>query len=135
MAIASALMVLSSLAGLFMIENLKEAVNDSEEVPFFTQTLAYAKPIALLSIILALGSLVAGIFMTRYKNWSRVLAQVIAALYLLFIWCQSIFIAPNNPFDKGDFGIEQLIGALLWTVPIVLFIRYLNKEKVKIYYA
>lgn len=131
LAVVSIMVVLSNIGGLFMIDHLTEGGTKTEEVSYYDQSVVYAKPIALISSALALGFLVAGIFITRYKDWARVLSQIVAVLYLILLWYISVFIAPYNLFDKGEFGVEQLIGMLIWSVPVVFLIGYLNKEKIK----
>ena len=135
LAVLSVLVVVSNIWGLLMFENIIEGGNNIEEIPYYAQSFAYVKPIAIISSSLASGLLIAGIFITRYKNWARVLAQIVATVYLLFFWYLSVFIAPYNPFDKGEFGIEQLIGMLVWSVSVVFLIMYLNKEKIKNHFA
>jgi len=135
LAVLSVLAVVSNLLGLLMFENITEGGNSTEDIPYYAQSLAYIKPIAIISAVLASGLLIAGIFITRYKNWARLLAQIVATVYLLFFWYLSIFIAPFNSFDKGEFGIEQLIGMLVWTVPVVFLIMYLNRENIKNHFA
>lgn len=127
----SALTIISSVLGLTMANHLTEGTYMIEGIPNNEQPLAHVKSMAILSIVISLCFLVAGIFIIRYRNWARVLAQVVAALYLIIFWYLAIFIAPNNPFDKGKFGIEQTIGPLLWSIPVILLIRYLNRENVK----
>ncbi len=130
--VISSLTIISGLIGLFYLGDfIAEGAREFEEVPYEREKLSYAKPFAMVSVTLGLGFLVAGVFIMSYKNWARILAQAFAVLYLINFWYQAIFIAPNNPFDKGELGIEQIIGALVWSVPIILLIRYLNKEKVK----
>ncbi|MCX2742155.1 hypothetical protein [Pontibacter anaerobius] len=134
--VVSSLIIISSLIGLFyLVDLIAEGASEFEEVPYESHMLSYAKPVAVVSLALGLGFFVAGIFITLYKNWARVLAQVFAVLYLISLWYQAIFIAPYNPFDKGEFGVEQAFGALLWSFPIVLLIRYLSREKVKNHFA
>lgn len=135
LAVVSVLIVLSNIGGLFMVDHLTEGGSNTEEIPYYARTLVYAKPVAIISSALALGFLVAGIFITRYKNWARVLAQIVAVFYLIYFCYQSVFIAPYNPFDKGEFGVEQLVGMLIWSVPVVFLIVYLNKEKIKNHFA
>jgi hypothetical protein len=135
LAVVSILVVLSNIGGFFMIDYLTEGRTNTEEIPYYAQSVDYAKPIAMVSSALALGFLVAGIFITRYKNWARVLAQIVAVFYLLLFWYQSVFIAPYNPFDKGEFGVEQLIGMLIWSVPVAFLIVYLNREEIKNHFA
>jgi hypothetical protein len=134
LAIISTLGVLGNIGSLFMLDHVNEVVSNAE-IPYYPQALSYARPVAILTIVLASVMLVAGVYIVHYKNWARVLIQVVAVVYLLFFWYQSIFILPYNPFDKGEFGMEQLIGALIISVLIVLLIRYLNKEKIKNHFA
>jgi hypothetical protein len=134
LAIISTLGVISNIGSLFMLDHVKEVISDAE-IPYYPQALAYAKPVAIIASVLASVMLIAGVYILQYKNWARVLTQVVSVLYLLFFWYQSIFILPYNPFDKGEFGIEQLIGALMMSALIVLLIRYLNKERIKNHFA
>ncbi|TPE44728.1 hypothetical protein [Pontibacter mangrovi] len=132
----SSLTIISSLFGLlYWIDFITEKASNFDQVPYESHMLSFAKPIAVISLTFGLGFLVVGIFITLYKNWARVLAQVLAVLYLINFWYQAIFIAPYNPFDKGEIGIDQVLGALLWSVPFILLIRYLNKDKVKSHFA
>ncbi|MFC5269636.1 hypothetical protein [Adhaeribacter terreus] len=129
--IISTLEILSTISGLFMFDYLIEVEYNIEKSHFYDQTVEFVKPIAIISIGFALSFLVIGVFLIRYRNWARVLLQVVATLYLVSVWCQSIFIAPHNFFDNGKLGIDHIIGALIWSVPIILLIRYLKQEKVK----
>lgn len=134
-AVISALTILSNLLGLLLANTLLVSAKYIEEVPYLNENLTYVKPIALLSTAIFVVAFVAGVFIMRYKNWARKLVQIIVVIYLLFFWYQAVFIAPNNPFDKGEFGFENLIGALVWSVPIILLVTYLNKEKVKSHFV
>ncbi|MCJ8166663.1 hypothetical protein MKJ04_17590 [Pontibacter sp. E15-1] len=134
--VLSSLTIITSLIGLvYVIDFIAEGISKVEDLSYEGQMLSYAKPIAVISVALGLGFLVAGIFIMYYKNWARILAQAFAVLYLINFWYQAVFIAPYNPFDKGEFGLEQLLGALLWSVPILLLIRFLRKEDVKNHFA
>ena len=134
--VISSLSIISGfLALVYFVDFIAEETSKFEEVPYEREMLSYAKPTAVVSVALSLGFLVAGIFIMFYKNWARILAQTFAVLWLSSLWYHAIFIAPNNPFDRGELGIEQILGAFLWSLPIVLLIRYLNKEKVKNHFA
>lgn len=132
----SSLNIITGLVALFyFVDLIAEGASKFEEVPYEKEMLSYVKPIAMASVALGFGFLVAGIFIMFYKAWARILAQAFAMLYLFNLWYQAIFIAPNNPFGKGELGTEHIIGASLWSIPAILLIRYLNKEKVKNHFA
>lgn len=135
LAVFSAFMILNGVLGFFMIDFLLDSFSDWEALPENKNLFNYIKPLLILSIIIGLIFLVAGIFIARYKAWARMLAQVIAVLYLLSIWYIAIFLAPYNPFDRGVLSIDSFVGPLFWSIPIILLIRFLNKEKVKILFT
>lgn len=135
LAVVSVLSIISNVLGLFMIDHLTEGTTFFAEDPYFVQLFSYANLIAVVAIVLGLGFFVTGIFITRYKNWARLSAQGLTVSYLLYFWYLSVFISPDNPFDKGEFGIEQFIGSLIWSIPFILLIRYLNKGKIKCHFG
>jgi len=134
-AVIAAFSILSSVLGLFMFDSLAPSVGTAEENPYSVQSLAYIKPLAILSIIISLGFLMVGLYIMRYKKQARILALIFAVPALISIWYHTFFIASNNPFDRGEFDIEHVIGAILYSAPIIFLINYLNKEKIKNHFA
>jgi hypothetical protein len=133
--VISAFSILSSIFGLFMFDSLAKSVSAAEQNPYSVQSLAYIKPLAILSIIISLGFLMVGLYIMRYNKWARILVLIFAVPALISIWWHAFFIAPYNPFDRGEFDIEHVIGAILYSAPIIFLIKYLNKEKIKNHFA
>ena len=134
-AVISAFSILSNISGLFMFDFLAQSISATEENPYSTQSLAYIKPLAILSIIISLGFLMAGFFIMQNKKRARILVLIFAVPALISIWYQAFFIAPYNPFDRGELSLEHVIEAVLYSAPIIFLIKYLNKEKIKNHFA
>jgi uncharacterized protein YneF (UPF0154 family) len=123
LAAVSAFVLTGSIMGLFIADCLQERADSIGASPFYRQTLSYGKPIALLFIVLSLGSGLAGVFIARHKNWARVLGQAVALLYLAYLWHQALFVA-------GGAG-GHAACTVLASLPLLLLVRYLGKEQVR----
>lgn len=133
--IISSLSILSNVSGLLMFDSLAESIGTAEENPYSVQALTYFKPFAILSTIISLGFLLVGYYIMHYNKWAINLILIIAVPALISIWYHAYFIAPYNPFDRGEFDIEDAIGAIIFSAPIIYLIKYLNKENIKKYFA
>lgn len=122
-ATVSALLLAGSVAGFFMVDCLPVRTGDAVESALYHQTLKYGKAVALMFILLSVGSFLAGVFIARNKNWARVLMQYIAVVYLAYIWHQTLFVASGTE--------SSLARGVLGSIPLLLLIRFLNKKQVK----
>ena len=71
----------------------------------------------------------------QYKKRARILVLIFAVPALISIWYQAFFIAPYNPFDRGEFNIDHVVEAVIYSAPIIFLIKYLNREKIKNHFA
>ena len=71
-AVISAFSILSIFLELSMFDSLAESVGTAEENQYSVQSLTYIKPLAILSIIIGLGFLMAGLYIMRYKKQARI---------------------------------------------------------------
>ncbi|AMM50792.1 hypothetical protein TH61_05820 [Rufibacter sp. DG15C] len=117
---------MSNVVGLIVSQTLKITIDE-----YSSQVRAFAPFVATAGIVLSLSLLVAGIFLAKYRNWARTLAIGVSVLYLLYVWGQAIFLAPYNPFDKGEHTFDHFMMALIWSIPFLLLIKFLTSRKVR----
>ncbi len=125
----SGVIIFSNGGGMIMM-NLLNA--DSTPVdPIF----ANFNLIGISALSLALGFLISGIFISKYKNWARKMGQIISVLFIIGIWTLMTFMSLTIPILKEKFSIFPYIVALFWSSPLLFLIYYLNKENIKKHFA
>jgi len=125
----SGAIIFSNGSGLLMM-NLLPTEGSPMQDPLF----ANFNYIAGTALIFALGFLISGLFISRYKNWARKMGQLIAGLIVIGIWALMIFMNTNSVLEE-PFSFFPLFVALFWSIPPIILIFYLNKDKIKQHFA
>ncbi|QCK15756.1 hypothetical protein [Mangrovivirga cuniculi] len=91
--------------------------------------------IAILMTFIGILLLFSGLNILKYKMWANRLATFISIFYIVYMWVVMWWISfylmndPNNEIDAMNYW--GLFTAILWTVPAVILIWFLNIKNIK----
>ncbi|GEM_PF-3541301 len=91
----------------------------------------------LIMISIALGYLIGGIFIQKFKAWANRLLSMSASLSLVIIWGLMILMAQSIGQANGGsgFAIIPIVIGIIWSTPVALLIWFLNKQNIKKHFS
>ena len=101
------------------------------EGPFFK----HFNTITTFSLIIGLSMLFSGIFISKYKNWARLLAIFCAIVLIIMTWILMVLISFDLAGDSYVVDFWPYIIGLFWSTPAILLIWYLSKKDVRKYFS
>ncbi len=98
--------------------------------------LSHFTELCLIMIFLGVLYLIGGIFLTKYKKWAGQLITAISGLVFIGIWTVIIVMFQAIESQKGMevFSTGAIITAIIWSIPLVLLIWFLNRKKIRIHF-
>jgi hypothetical protein len=92
--------------------------------------------ICLSMFSLAILNIIGGIGLIKFKKWGRILLILGSILLILSIISISVILSIAG---KDTFGIASILMSLLimlvFVTPFILLIRFLSRERIKIYFS
>ena len=77
--------------------------------------------------------LIGGIFFKKYKLWANRLVMIITCVFVIMVW--AFFYLLVNSLNKENapafLVVFCIILTVIFTIPLVLFIRFLNLKRIK----
>jgi len=93
--------------------------------------------LCLTMMFIGVAYLIGGIYIRKYKMWANNLVSGLSVLLFLIIWVLMIAMSFKVGLEDGMaiFSIGAIFTAAFWSTPILLLIRFLNREKIKKHFA
>jgi hypothetical protein len=134
--IFSCFIIFSNFSGMLAGKMFEEMIysDDFNAIDFILKN--YTKMCALM-IIVGLSFMVGGIYLRKFKLWAKKLLIVLSIMLILIIWSFMILLATNfwSPSFYRIYSLLFIVNAIIWSTPIVLLIRFLNKSQIKEHFA
>ena len=110
-----------------------ELTNDDPMSFFFDYYIEFCSGM----ILIALGYLIGGIFIQKFRLWANKLLTTSALLSLVMIWGLMIVMAVSigQSSTDGTLSLIPIIIGILWSTPVVLLIWFLNRKKIKQHFS
>lgn len=88
-------------------------------------------------VLVGVTYLIGSLNLKKLNEWARKLIVIESIVLILLIWTLMIgfVIAMSNEENGLIFVSIAMISGLFWSTPLVLLIRFLNKEKIKVHFA
>lgn len=95
--------------------------------------ITYYTELCLFMATLGILYLIAGVFICNYKLWANKLATFLSILVIILLWIAMISLAITVGYKL--FVSAFLTIALIFTIPMGLLIRFLNKKSIRKYFS
>ena len=112
-------------------EELNKETLDNE-APKAIQYL-FANYITICLSMVSIGALylIGSIFFKKYKLWANHMISIISLVLILLIWAIMIVFFLSIPNEEVLFRYGCIANAILWSTPLGLLVRYINKKEIK----
>jgi len=86
--------------------------------------------VCMSMIIIGIVYLFGGIYLAKYKLWANRLVTLVSGLLFFVIWFLMIFmfISMSGNVELKIFRIGSIVTAIIWSIPLLILIWYLNKK-------
>ena len=120
-------------------EEINDQPAEMENAGMSGLSFLYEHYIAVCIIMVSIGALflLGGIFLRKYKMWANRLVSIISGLIFVGIWSLMITMYSMTINQEGllIFSVGAIMTAIFWSAPLAVLIWFLNKKKIKVYFA
>lgn len=97
---------------------------------------AHYRQMCLMMITIGVLYLVSGLYLRKFKLWANRLMTIVSVILILVIWSSmiAVYLAVLKIHEIRLFGLFAIFSAVIWSVPIILLIRFLNKNRIKSFF-
>lgn len=130
--IFSCFIIFSNFSGMMAWQIVGNESYPKEFHPMNFILMNYIK-LCLFMISVGILFLIGGIYLRKYKLWANKLITVLSGLLVLIIWAVMLLLAISvfTSVEYKFFGVLFILNAIIWSTPLVLLIRFLNKSRIK----
>lgn len=120
------------LVTIFMISKTEPNANEAfHKFPLFV----YRGIIAFIIFITTLFYIYGSVHLIKYKNWARIMIQIVSLISIIEIWGLMMLVNDVIPNKVGLFSVYSITISIIFTLPLIILIWFLNLTKNKIHFA
>jgi len=128
--VISLFIIMSNVGSVLISIILKKELSKIKNSSFMVDHhLEVCSTLITIGIILLIG----GIFFKKYKLWANRLVMIITCVFIIMVW--AFFYLLVNTLNKENAAaflvVFCIILTVMFTIPLVLFIRFLNLKRIK----
>ena len=131
--VISLLIIINNVGSLLISVIFKKELSEIKSSSFMVNHhLEVCSTLITIGIILLIG----GIFFKKYKLWANRLVMIISFVFVIMVW--AFFISLVDTLNKENAPIFLsafcIVFAIILTIPLGIFIRFLNLKRIKQYF-
>ncbi len=128
--VVSIFMIISNIGGAMISGIFKNEFSEEKDSIFILDHY-----LEMCSIMITIGIilLIGGIFFRKYKLWANRLVMIITFVFVIMLWV--FFLLIINTINKENapvfLSVFCIALAAMFTIPLLMFIRFLNLKRTK----